>query len=39
MRERAEKMGGSFNISSAAGSGTRVEVTVPLEQETLVKSL
>ncbi len=39
MRERAEKMGGSFNVSSTAGSGTRVEVAVPLEQEALVKSL
>jgi signal transduction histidine kinase len=32
MRERAEILGGSFHIVSAPGSGTRVIVSVPLEQ-------
>jgi signal transduction histidine kinase len=31
MRERAEMLGGTFEIRSAPGSGTRVVVTVPLD--------
>lgn len=31
MRERAESIGGSLTIDSAAGRGTRVRLTVPLE--------
>jgi signal transduction histidine kinase len=34
MRERAEKMGGSFSIISRPGSGTEVEVKVPLPRDT-----
>lgn len=30
MRERAEELGGMFDISAAASSGTRVEVSLPL---------
>jgi signal transduction histidine kinase len=30
MRERAEELGGTFAISSAASGGTRVEVSLPL---------
>jgi signal transduction histidine kinase len=29
MRERTESLGGQFNISSAPGSGTTVEVLLP----------
>jgi signal transduction histidine kinase len=32
MRERTEKMGGSFEISSKPGGGTRVRVQVPVEE-------
>jgi signal transduction histidine kinase len=32
MRERAEKIGGQLAIVSAPGAGTRIQVTVPLEQ-------
>jgi len=31
MRERAEKIGGSLTVSSSAGAGTRIVVTVPFE--------
>ncbi|NOY98284.1 MAG: HAMP domain-containing protein [Chloroflexi bacterium] len=33
MRERAEAIGGTFTIESAPGAGTRVIVTLPLENE------
>jgi signal transduction histidine kinase len=32
MRERAEAMGGALRISSAPGTGTTIEVTVPLKE-------
>ena len=31
MRERAESLGGRFLISSRAGSGTRIELSIPLD--------
>jgi signal transduction histidine kinase len=31
MRERVEMLGGSLNVESNPGEGTRLEVTVPLE--------
>jgi len=31
MRERAERLGGTFTLTSQAGSGTRVEVKVPCD--------
>ncbi len=34
MRERAEKMGGSFSIISQPGSGTDVEVKMPVPRDT-----
>ena len=33
MRERVELFGGTFEIDSAPGSGTRIAITVPLHQE------
>lgn len=33
MEERASIMGGSFHINSAAGAGTRIVVTMPLDKE------
>lgn len=33
MRERAKLVGGSFEIDSAAGSGTRVRVMVPIKEK------
>lgn len=30
MRERAEKVGGTFNIESAPNVGTRIQITIPL---------
>lgn len=33
MRERAEAVGGSFNIDTAVGQGTKVEVYVPAQQQ------
>jgi len=33
MRERAEVMGGSYEISSRPGEGTTVNVTVPVKKE------
>jgi signal transduction histidine kinase len=30
MRERAERMGGELKLASHPGSGTEVEITVPL---------
>ena len=33
MRERAEEMGGEFQITSAPGEGTSVQVTLPLGEE------
>jgi signal transduction histidine kinase len=35
MRERAERLGGTFDLESSLGSGTLVEVTVPLGNGTL----
>lgn len=35
MRERAEKIGGRFVVSSSAGTGTRIEVTVAIEEPVL----
>ena len=32
MRERAEVLGGTLEVSSGPGEGTRIEVTVPLEK-------
>ena len=32
MRERAEAFGGSLNVRSAAGKGTKVEVSIPVEK-------
>jgi signal transduction histidine kinase len=32
MRERVELMGGSFDVESAVGRGTRVRVSMPLSQ-------
>ncbi len=32
MNERARMLGGSFEVRSSPGAGTRVEVTVPLEK-------
>lgn len=32
MNERAKMLGGSLNVQSSPGAGTRVEVTVPLEK-------
>jgi signal transduction histidine kinase len=32
MSERARMLGGSLNVHSSPGAGTRVEVTVPLEK-------
>jgi signal transduction histidine kinase len=32
MRERIEKMGGTLAVSSTAGEGTEVVVTVPVEK-------
>ena len=34
MRERAEQLGGSLQVNSAPGEGTRVEVTVPVRDVT-----
>jgi signal transduction histidine kinase len=34
MRERAERLGGEFDLASGAGAGTQVEVTVPLASKT-----
>ena len=31
MRERAEAFGGSVNIESVPGKGTKVEVSIPLQ--------
>jgi PAS domain S-box-containing protein len=31
MRERAEAVGGSFSLSSAVGSGTRIVVSIPIQ--------
>jgi len=31
MRERAESLGGSFNLTSKAGAGTEIEVDIPIE--------
>lgn len=31
MRERAEELGGSFQIASQAGTGTKIEVSLPIE--------
>ncbi len=31
MRERAERLGGDFRLTTGSGEGTRVEVTVPLQ--------
>ena len=33
MKERAEKIGGSFNIISRPGFGTRVEVNAPVPRD------
>jgi two-component sensor histidine kinase len=33
MRERAEKIGGRFNVASAPGNGTRIEVAVPVGKQ------
>jgi signal transduction histidine kinase len=30
MRERAEQMGGQFDVVSGPGQGTRIEVSAPL---------
>jgi signal transduction histidine kinase len=30
MRERAEQLGGSFDVTSEIGKGTRIRVTVPM---------
>ena len=35
MRERAERLGGTFDLESGPGAGTLVEVTVPLGNGTL----
>jgi signal transduction histidine kinase len=32
MRERAESLGGSLRITSAPGTGTRVELTIPIKE-------
>jgi signal transduction histidine kinase len=32
MRERAEGIGGSLEIESRAGAGTRLEVIIPVEE-------
>jgi signal transduction histidine kinase len=34
MRERTELLGGSFNLVSAPGQGTRISIAVPLSRET-----
>jgi signal transduction histidine kinase len=31
MRERAEAFGGDFNVTSAPGQGTKIEVRVPMD--------
>jgi signal transduction histidine kinase len=31
MRERAEAFGGNFNVTSASGQGTKIEVRVPID--------
>jgi signal transduction histidine kinase len=32
MRERAEVLGGTLEVRSGTGEGTRIEVTIPLEK-------
>jgi PAS domain S-box-containing protein len=35
MRERAEAVGGNLNVSSTAGQGTQIEVSIPYQQQDL----
>jgi signal transduction histidine kinase len=38
MRERAEAVGGKFNVSSTADKGTRIEVSIPIRNTTVEES-
>jgi signal transduction histidine kinase len=38
MRERAESLGGRIAIETAVGTGTRVELVVPIEEEGVISN-
>ncbi len=39
MRERAEKLGGKFHLTSSPGSGTQVRLSIPLTKSPLLETL
>jgi nitrate/nitrite-specific signal transduction histidine kinase len=38
MRERAERVGGQFDVASHAGAGTQITVSIPLDSEPVRKT-